>query len=183
DGNRSELRQIGMAAEGTAADTDASQDFGLIPDADLAQFNPGLEDRGQILYQFPEVHPPVRGNIEQDFVVVKGVFRVDELHVQIVGGDLLLTDLKSLLLFPSIALLPGIVLGGGNADHFFQRLHDPAVLHLPGAQNYTAVLHASGCLYDYVISRFDVQRFRTEVVDLPHVAKSHSDNCSHLSSP
>ena len=32
-----------MAAEGAAANADAADEFGLIADADLAQFNPALE--------------------------------------------------------------------------------------------------------------------------------------------
>ena len=33
---------------------------------------------GQILYQLPEINPPVRGKVEQYFIIVKGIFRVNQ---------------------------------------------------------------------------------------------------------
>ncbi len=88
DGNRDKIRQIGMAAKGSAANTDTAQDLGLIPDADLAQLDPGTENPCQILYQIAEIHAAIRCKIEKDLTVIKGIFCVDELHIQLMAADL-----------------------------------------------------------------------------------------------
>ena len=59
DGNRLEVIQKLGAAEGPSADAQATYHFGFVPDTNLPQLNPGSENAGQILDQFPEVHPVV----------------------------------------------------------------------------------------------------------------------------
>ena len=58
-----------MAAQSSAAGTDAAQHFRLISDADLTQFDPHLKDAGQIFNEFPEVHAPVRGKVKITLVL------------------------------------------------------------------------------------------------------------------
>ena len=73
DGHRLEVLQEAGTAEGPAADTQAAHHLSLVPDADLPQFNAGVEHGGQVLHQFPEVHPLIGGEIEQDFAAVKAI--------------------------------------------------------------------------------------------------------------
>ena len=65
-----------MAAQRTAADTDAAHDLCLVADANLTEFNSRLEYGCQILYQLAEVNSPVRCEVEQDLVIVEGVLYV-----------------------------------------------------------------------------------------------------------
>ena len=61
------------------ADTNTTHDFGLVPHADLPQFNPRLKYRGQIFYQLPEVDSSLRGKIKQNLIIVKSILAVYEL--------------------------------------------------------------------------------------------------------
>lgn len=47
-----------MAAQRTAADTDAAHDLCLVADANLTEFNSRLEYGCQILYQLAKVNSP-----------------------------------------------------------------------------------------------------------------------------
>ena len=59
----------------------------------------------QILDQGPEVHPALRGEEEQHLVSLKVVLHLHQLHLQAMGGNLLLTDLEGPLP-PSPGSLP-----------------------------------------------------------------------------
>ena len=117
DGDRLELPQKGVAAEGTAADSQAPQHLGLIPNADLPQLNPGVEDRGQALHQAPEVHPSVGGEEEEDFGPLKAALHAHQLHVQFMLQDLLLTNPEGIDLLLPVFLHHGKVFLRGRPDH------------------------------------------------------------------
>ena len=73
DGNGLEVLQKAGAAEGLAADAEAADHLALVAHADLAQLDAGVEDAGQILDQFAEVHPAVGGEVEHDLGAVQRV--------------------------------------------------------------------------------------------------------------
>ena len=131
DGHGDEIVHILAAAEGTAADAQAAQHLRLVPDADLAQLDAGVEDGGQVLYQLPEIHPAVGGEEKEQLAAVKAAFR--RAPASSPGprcGDLLLADRQRL---PSPAarchLQAASVILRGRAQHPAQRLHHLMVLH------------------------------------------------------
>ena len=123
DGHRNELRQMGMAAQFPAADSNSSQNFGFIPHADLPQLDSGLEHAGQVLDQLPEIDSAVRRKIEQHFVVIEGIFRVDQLHFQLMLLNFLLTDGKGLLFLHLIRRFLLVVPLIGDSKHRLQGLY------------------------------------------------------------
>ena len=150
DGNRNEVAHPGVAAQRSAADAVAAQYFGLVADADLAQFDARAENAGQVLDQVAEVHASVRCKVEKHFAVVKSILRIDELHVQPVGVDLLLADAVGFLLLDAVVLL-GLGVGGGcDADHFFERQVELADLDVHGHADDRSVLDAASRLDDDV---------------------------------
>ena len=66
-----------MTTERTTTDTDATQNLRLIPDANLAQLDPRLKDRRQILDKLTEIDSSIRRKIKQQLIVIKGVFCMD----------------------------------------------------------------------------------------------------------
>ena len=104
DGHRLEILQKPAAAEGLAAQADASHHLALVPHADLPQLDPHVEGAGQVLHQLPEVHPAVGGEVEGDFGVVGGILHLDQLHLQAVAVDALPADPPGLLV-----LVPALV--------------------------------------------------------------------------
>ena len=106
-----------MAAQRPSADADASHNFSLVPDAYLAQLNPGLKHAGQILHQLPEINSAVGGKVKQDLIIIKCVFGVNELHIQMMLFDFFLADFKGI---PLLLLVPGLcrlILIRGHTDH------------------------------------------------------------------
>ena len=80
-----------------------------------------MENSGQGLHQLPEVHPLVRGEVEQNFAAVKGALRAHKLHIQTMLLDFLHTHIVG-------PLLPRPVLGhdlqillGSPAEDLTQR--------------------------------------------------------------
>ena len=116
-GNRDKLGQMGVAAKTPAADADSSQDFCLIPHADLPQLNPCFEHTRQILYQLPEVNPSVCCKIKQHFVIIKSIFRINELHIQSVLADLFLADTESFFFLPLICRFLLVIPFRGYPQH------------------------------------------------------------------
>ena len=99
-----------MAAKRSAADAVAAQDLGLVADADLAQLDPCAENAGEVLDQVAEIHPSVRGKVEQHLTVVESVLGVDQLHIEAMSQDLLLADAVSLFLSGAVVALDLIIL-------------------------------------------------------------------------
>ena len=96
-----------MTAQRSAADADSAQNLRLVAHADLAQLDPRFENTCKILYQLSEIHSSVCRKIKQNLIVVKGIFRIDQLHFQTVLVDLFLTDLKRFFFF---CLISGFLL-------------------------------------------------------------------------
>ena len=91
-----------MAAKISSAYAYAAYDLCLVSYSHLAQLDPRLKNSGQIFYQLPEIYPSVRCKIKQDFIVIKGIFRIDQLHLKSVFFYLFLADLKGVFFFLSV---------------------------------------------------------------------------------
>ena len=110
DRDRDEVAHPCVAAKRSAADAVAAQDLGLVADADLAQLDPCAENAGEVLDQVGEIHPSVRGKVEQHLTVVESVLGVDQLHIEAMSQDLLLADAVSLFLSGAVVALDLIIL-------------------------------------------------------------------------
>src|SRR5690606_13603826 len=64
DRNRFKIPEKRGTAEDPTAGTDSAQHLRLVPYADLPEFDPRAEHRGQIPDQFPEIDPAVGGKVE-----------------------------------------------------------------------------------------------------------------------
>ena len=180
DGHGVEVAEEGGAAVGSAADAQASQHFRLVPDAHLTQLNPGAEDAGQVLDQGPEVHPALSGEEEEDLAAVKAVLHLNELHLQLVLGNLLLTDLEGpgLLLF--VFLLLAEIGLRGNAEH---RAEGGDELHLVDhgvALGADGALQTVGGLQNDVLPLRHLQAVGVEKVFFSAAFKADADDFGHV---
>ena len=173
-----------MTAETSAADTNPSQNLRFVPYADLTELDPGLEDRSQILDKLAEIDPSVRGKIKQHFIVVKSIFRVDQLHFQAVFADLLLADLKGILLPDPVLPLSFVVVRRSHTKDFFQRMNHFILRYLLRFQDHTAVLYSPGSLHNNMVSCLHPVSFGIKIINFSHITESdayyfcHSDYLS-----
>ena len=119
DGNRNKLGQMAVTAKHSAADADSAQNLRLVAHADLAQLDSRFKNACKVFYQLAEIHTSVRRKIEQNLIVVKGIFRIDQLHFQTVLADFFLTDLKRFFFF---CLISGFLLVVALCRHAQHRL-------------------------------------------------------------
>ena len=141
-----------MAAKLSSADPDSSADLRLISYTDLAKFDPGTEYRCQILYQFTEINSSVCGKVKQHFIVVKGIFCIDQLHLQSMLVDLFQTNLKCFFFFFAILFFYTAVILCRQADHCLKRLGDLFILHFLRSHHNVTEFYSSRGLYNYLIA-------------------------------
>ena len=182
-GNRNEFRQIRMAAQSSSTDTHSSQNLCLISDTDLPQFNPRLKHCCQIFYQVTEINTSVRSKIKQYFIIIKGVFHIDQLHLQFMCPDLLQTNLVSFLLSFFITLRFRIIFRCSHTNNILQRLNNFLLVHFLWSQNDGTIFYPPGSLHDHVISLPDLKTLRIEIIYLAHIPKPDSNNFYHSNSP
>src|SRR5699024_5023239 len=101
----------------SAADSDTSQDLGLISDTDLTKFYPGLENCRQVLHQLPEVNPSICSKIKKDLIIIKSILHINKFHFQVMFPDFFLTDLIGFSFLLPICLFFLVILSIGNADN------------------------------------------------------------------
>ena len=105
-----------MAAKLSSADSHAADDLCLVADTDLAKLDSGLENGGQVFYQLTEIDSSVSREIKEHLVVVKGVFRVDELHLQLVLANFFQADTEGFFFLLLVSLGSRVVIGVGDTD-------------------------------------------------------------------
>ena len=183
DGHRQEAVQELGAAEGPAADAQAADHLGLVPHADLPQLDPGPEHAGQVPHQLPEIHPAVGGEVKDDLAAVKAGGDVHQLHLQAVGGDLLLADVEGLAL-PLLVLLHGAaVTVRGQAQHGAQGLDDGGVLHLVVPLRARGELRPLSRLHDHLVPHLHLMAAGIEIVILTSAPKADTDDfCQRIPS-
>ena len=168
-----------MAAKRSSADADTSKQFCLIPHTDLTKLDTCLKYGCQIFYQITEIDSAVRREIKQDFVVIESIFRIDQLHIQLMFADLLGTDTHSILFLCQIAFYSCIVIRCCDTHNGFQRLNYFVIRNLLWIGYDAAVFDSSCCLNDHMVSLFDRQFFRIKVINLPGRAKTDTNNFYH----
>ena len=114
-----------------------------------------MEDAGQILDQFPEVHPPVSGEVEHDLGAVQRVLGLHQLHLQPVAGDALLTGVVGALFVLAVLAHPADIHAVGHAGDGLQRLGYGGICQLQHALHHLAALHAAGSLHNNVFPGVD----------------------------
>ena len=166
DGNRLEVIQELGAAEGPSADAQTAHHAGLVPDADLPQFDAGAENGGQILYQLPEIHPAVGGEEEEDFAAVKGALRRNQLHVQLVFLNFLETDGKGLLFLFVVVGGNFFIVGRGHAQDGPQGRHHIGGGHRVAAAGAEAELRTTGRVDNHMVAHFGRQIAGVKIINL-----------------
>ena len=83
-----------MAAQRTTTDTNTTQNLSLITYTDLTKFDSCLKYRSQILNQLSKVNSSVCGKIKQNLIIIKGIFCINQFHVQLMLPNLFQTNLK-----------------------------------------------------------------------------------------
>ena len=180
DGHGHKVIQKLGTAEGAAADPQASQHLGLVPDADLPQLDAGPEHRRQVLYQLPEVHPPVGGEEEQNLVPLKAALHPHQLHLQVVLEDLPLADIEGFLLPGAVVGRCAAVVLRGHADHGPQGLDDAAVVHRVVAHGALGVFQALGRLHDDVVPGLHLHVAGVKEVGFASAAEADADHSCHI---
>ena len=183
DRNRREFAQPGVAAQRPAAAPDAAEQLRLVADADLPELDARAENAGQVLHELAEINPSVGREIEENLAVVKGVLRLDELHVEPSCGDLLLADAESFFLPRFIFALPRVVLLRRHADHLFQGTRHLLIRQLGRGDDDGPVLDAAGGLHDHVVMIPDGVIGGVKVIDLAGISELDADNLRHCNSP
>ena len=176
DGDRDKITHPGMTAQRSAADAVAAQYFGLVADADLAQFDAGAEYACQVLDQVAKVHAPVRRKVKEHLAVVKSILRIDELHLEAVLPDLLLADAVGFFLLGAVAALGLVVLGSCDPNDVFERLCQLARLDVHRKTGDSSVLNAADGLNDHVRAVSDRQLSRVKIENLAGILKPHADH-------
>src|SRR5699024_5896104 len=97
-----EIFEEAAAAERLPADPQPAEHLAFIPHAALAQLDPGMDVGGKILDKLTEIDPVIGREIEDELVAVKGIFRINELHLKLVGGNPLFTGDKGRALIGTV---------------------------------------------------------------------------------
>lgn len=175
DGNGNKIREPGVAAKRSAAASVAAQDLGLIADADLAQFDSGTENAGKVLDKLTEVDASVRSEIKEDLSIVKGVFRVDQLHFEAALLDTVPADQESFALTLLVSFLTLVILRRADTDHRLQGLLNIFFVDLHGRTDNKAVLHSPRSLHDDMHSAGKFKIPRIEIIDFSGCPEAHSN--------
>ena len=179
DGHRLEILQKACAAEGPSADSQSAYHLRLVPNADLPQLDPGVENRGQIFHQLPEIHALIGSKEEKDLAAVKGHLSGHQLHIQAVLGDLLLADIIGFFLFAPVFGNDPLILGCCHTKYTAQWGH-----HLPFRNGVVAAgadaeLRTPGSVDNDMVAGLQLQSGRVKKVDLLSRAEL---NIHHLDS-
>ena len=180
DGYRGEIGEIGMTAQRTAADSYSSQQLCLIPDANLPEFDSGLEYCRQFPNQLPEIHPSIRGKVKKKLFVIKRIFRLNQFHVQMQFPYFLLADSVGFLLFHPVGLFPGNILFRSHADNLSQRLHHLLLRNLMRAQDHAAAFQTAGGLHNHTVAHVRVVILRIKIINLSAAAETYTNDCYHI---
>ena len=169
-----------MAAQRSAAASDAPEHLCLVSDSYLAQFNAHPEHSRQIFYQFSEINSAVSGKVKYDLAVVKSVLHVYELHNKSVFIYLFLAKFHGPLFLFEIFLMLLMILFSCHAYDFFKGSHDFSLVHFSYIHGDRTELHASGGFhYDAVVFLY-LQLSRIKIIYLTRGLKSHSRYFYHV---
>src|SRR5690606_21285674 len=183
DRNRFKIPEKRGTAEDPTEGTDSAQHLILVPYADLPEFDPRAEHRGQISDQFPEIDPAVGGKVEDHLVPVKGALRIDQFHLQSVLPDLLPADVQRL---PGRLTVPFHLFGifrTGDSDHLFQGKDDLLLRDIADPRHHFSVLDSPHGFNDDVISRPNGQSAGVKVIYFTRLSKADSCHCEHGAIP
>ena len=133
----------------------------------------------QILDKLTEIDSSIRRKIKQQLIVIKGVFCIDQLHLQFMLADLFLTDLECLMLFFFILPFQLLVILRRHTNDRFQRLDHLLLIHLADAKNHLSELDSAGGLHDHMVAHLDFHLRRIEVIYLSGLAEPDSDYLYH----
>ena len=111
-----------------------------------------------------EIYSAVCGEEEQNLAAVEAVLHFHQLHLQLVFGDLVLTNLEGFFLLLLVGLHLGIVFLRGHAEHGTQSRDQLHLVDHGVGQGTLAKLNALGCLYDHVLSGLHLDAVGVKVI-------------------
>ena len=112
--------------------------------------------------------------------MVKRIFDVDQLHLQIVLCDALDGDVKRFLLALLVALLGEQILLRRHADDWLERRDYALIVNLHHAGHTFAQLHAARSLRHHVHTRMQLIAARIKIIQLAGALEAHPDYHGHL---
>ena len=168
-----------MAAEGPPADAETAEHLRLIPHADLPQLDARAEHTRKVLYELAEVHAPVGGEEEENFIPLKRALDVHELHFELVLFDELPADAERFLFALAVELRDAQIVRRGAAHDGTQRLHAVAVPDHVISLDALAKLHALGRFHDERVARPRGHAGGVEIVRLAAAAEFYADYFCH----
>ena len=152
DGHRLKIAQEGRTAQRASAGTQAAQHLRLIPYTDLLELDPCFEGSGHILHKPAKVHPAIGCEVGDQLVAVKCVLYLDQLHIQLVLGDFLLTNFMNVFFAFQIGAMLLRILLAGDTDHVFQGGGDVFLADLMNTHDALGILHAPRRFDDHRIA-------------------------------
>ena len=182
-GYRCKLRQICVAAQTSSADTDSSQNLCLIANTNLTKFDTRFKNCCQIFYQLAKINSAVSSEIKQHFIIIQCILCIYQFHFQTMFTNLFLTDFKCLSLSDSVLCLSLVVLLCCHTKNFFERVNNIFLTYFSWCKYDFPVFNSPGCLHDHVIACFNFIIFRTEIINLAYITKSHAYYFCHSISP
>ena len=122
------------------------------------------------LWEFPG------GKIEKKLGIVKGIFDIDQLHIELMLGDFLLADGKRFLFPLPVGFKAQIVVFVGNANHIFQRENQRLPFDVSIGQRDLSVLHTPCGLHDRVLALASGIAVCAEIIYFSRTAERNADN-------
>jgi len=169
----------GCAAYDASADADSAYGFRLIPHAYLTKLDSCLEHRSKVFDKIPEIDSGVRDKIKKNFVAVKGILYVDQLHLQAMLFDLFAADSECVFLFYCIFVMKPNVFFRRNANHVFKRLERVSVLYLPDGRHRLSKFKPSCRFNNHLHARLDGESVGIKIIHFPCIFKTYSYYFNH----
>ena len=146
----------------------------------VGQFDAEMENARKILDQGAEIDAGFRGEVKEQLGVVKGIFTADQLHRQLMFGDLLLAYVKGVFFTGLVLCLMVDVLLGRYPQYRAERGNDLLFRDVGGPGHGLAHFLAAGGFHDHRISGGRAGFQRIEVIELSGVLKADAYDNGHF---
>ena len=150
----------------------------LVAHADLTQVDAGAENAGELLQQLAEIDAAVRREVKHELCAVKRVFRIDEVHIDVVFFDAFAADGERFFFFLTVLLGAPKVFFGGDAHQPFERGDDFRILdHFVGERDFTQ-LDAAGGFNNDLLAELNRRTVRIERINFAQFLEPDTDDFS-----
>ena len=123
--------------------------------------------------QLAEIDAVVGREVEHQLAAVQRILGVDQLHLQLVGGDALLAHLEGGALVGAVLPHAADVHAVRQAQHRLDLARKAGVGQLMRGAHDLAALHAAGRLHDHIIPRGGRQAAGVKIIRTSAFLKAH----------